>query len=224
MIKYIFWDFNGTILDDRELSLILLNEMLEKQNKPSITMEQYLEVFGFPIQDYYLKTGISFEHKSFEEMSIWFIEKYQPQSLEQSLHEGLISTLKSLHKKGIKQIVLSASEQNNLLEQMNHYKITPYFDYILGTSDIINHNKEEVGLSFIQKHHINPKNCLYIGDTIYDYDVAIKMGVYPVLYSGGHQSISRLKLKTSLVIDKISDIIKIVNDMEKGEENHEEIF
>jgi hypothetical protein len=26
MIKYIFWDFNGTILDDRELSLILLND------------------------------------------------------------------------------------------------------------------------------------------------------------------------------------------------------
>ena len=55
-------------------------------------MDQYLEVFGFPIQDYYLKTGISFEHKSFEEMSIWFIDKYQPQSLEQSLHEGLLST------------------------------------------------------------------------------------------------------------------------------------
>lgn len=217
MIKYIFWDFNGTILDDRELSLILLNEMLEEQNKPSISMDQYLDVFGFPIQDYYRKTGISFEHKSFEEMSVWFIAKYQPQSLEQSLHEGVLSTLKTVQEMGIKHIVLSASEQNNLIEQMNHYKITPYFDHILGTSDITNHNKEEVGLSFIKEYNINPKTCLYIGDTIYDYDVAINMGVNPVLYSGGHQSISRLKQKTSLVIDKICDIIKIVKDMEKGE-------
>ncbi|MDD2574852.1 MAG: HAD hydrolase-like protein [Acholeplasmataceae bacterium] len=217
MIKYIFWDFNGTILDDRELSLVLLNEMLKKQNKPSLSMDQYLDVFGFPIQDYYLKTGISFEHKSFEEMSVWYIAKYQPQSLEQSLHKGLLSTLKILHDEGIKHIVLSASEQNNLIEQVNHYQINPYFDYILGTSDITNHNKEEVGLSFIKEHNIDPKSCLYIGDTIYDFDVAIKMGVYPVLYSGGHQSISRLKQKTSIVINQISDIIKIVKDMEKGE-------
>lgn len=213
MIKYIFWDFNGTILNDVDLSLDLLNEMLAKQNKPSITMNQYLDVFGFPIKDYYLKSGISFDHKTFEEMSVWYIAQYQPQSLEQSLHNNLVHTIKTLHDIGIKHIVLSASEQKNLEEQIEHYEIRNYFDYVLGTSDITNHNKEAVGIKFMSDHQIDPKTCLYVGDTIYDYDVAVTMGVKPVLFSGGHQSKSRLKSKTHLVIDDISDIIKIAKEL-----------
>ena len=33
MIKYVIWDFNGTILDDKELSLNLLNEILKTREK-----------------------------------------------------------------------------------------------------------------------------------------------------------------------------------------------
>ncbi len=32
--KHIIWDYNGTILDDVDLCLNLLNEMLVQQNKP----------------------------------------------------------------------------------------------------------------------------------------------------------------------------------------------
>ena len=44
-IKYIIWDFNGTILDDLDLCLDLLNGMLAKQQKPMVTKKDYLEIF-----------------------------------------------------------------------------------------------------------------------------------------------------------------------------------
>ena len=50
MYKYLIWDFNGTILDDLELCLHLLNVMLEKQNKPKLDVPAYKHVFGFPIR------------------------------------------------------------------------------------------------------------------------------------------------------------------------------
>ena len=38
--KYVIFDFNGTILDDVDLCLSLLNEMLNLKGLPSITKEK----------------------------------------------------------------------------------------------------------------------------------------------------------------------------------------
>lgn len=53
MIKHIFLDFNGTIINDVDLCLKLLNELLAVQKKEPISMERYKEIFTFPIQKYY---------------------------------------------------------------------------------------------------------------------------------------------------------------------------
>ena len=41
MIKYVFFDFNGTIIDDVDLCLELLNKILKGQNKKIVNMEEY---------------------------------------------------------------------------------------------------------------------------------------------------------------------------------------
>ena len=41
MEKHIFFDFNGTIINDVDLCLDLLNQILNKQNKKTLSMEEY---------------------------------------------------------------------------------------------------------------------------------------------------------------------------------------
>ena len=53
MIKYIFFDFNGTIIDDVDLCLELLNKLLKSQNKPTFDIDGYKKIFTFPIIKYY---------------------------------------------------------------------------------------------------------------------------------------------------------------------------
>lgn len=211
MIKYVIWDFNGTIIDDRELSLNLLNEILEKQGKNPVDEEAYLDLFGFPIHKYYLKAGITFEKESFDDIAKWYIAKYQPFSLNLKLHDGVVEALIILRKMGIKNICLSASLQENLEEQLKHFEIYDYFDYIIGIDNIKALGKDKVGTQFLKEHKINPQECLYIGDTIYDYDVAKKMKVRSVLFSGGHQSKERLLKKTRIIIDNVYDIISLID-------------
>lgn len=222
MIKYVIWDFNGTILDDRNLTHQLLNELLIRQNKPPVSLEQYLNIFGFPIKDYYIEAGLDFEVESFEDMAKWFIQVYQPASLKQNLTPYLVETLKELKALGIKNIVLSASEQQNLEEQLNHFNLSQYFDAILGTSNIHAVGKKDVGLNYLEKHKIDPKHCIMIGDTDEDYYVATHLGAIAVLYSGGHQSVNRLKRTTNLIIDNIYDILKLIKNIK--EKKSEEIF
>lgn len=222
MIKYVIWDFNGTILDDRELTLKLLNELLEKQNKPPLNLNEYLEVFGFPIKDYYLKAGLDFKNESFSQMADWFIEVFQPASLKLELVENVEKTLKSLVKLNIKNICLSASEQNNLLEQLKHYNIDHYFTAILGTSDVYVASKKDVGLNYLKENNINPNNCLLIGDTTEDYLVGQYLKVKTVLYSKGHQSKTRLIKSTNLIINNIYDILALIKKIQ--EEKNEKIL
>ena len=99
--KYIFWDFNGTILDDVELCLVLLNDMLKKRNLPLVSKDKYLHIFGFPVIEYYKRAGLTFENESFESMAVDFIDKYQPASYACSLYSGIKELLAFNKAKGI---------------------------------------------------------------------------------------------------------------------------
>lgn len=213
MIKHIFWDFNGTILDDRDLCLKLLNKLLKTEKKPPISYEKYLDIFGFPIKDYYKKAGIEFKYQTFKEMSEWFISVYQPLSLKLSLYDGVIDSLKTIKEMNLNNICLSASNKNNLLEQLKHYKIDGYFKDILGTDNVLALGKLEVAEKYIEEKGIKKENSLLIGDTDADYELAKSLGFKCVLFTKGHQSKNRLALIDVLTIDNIKDLIKII----KGE-------
>lgn len=46
-MKTIFFDFNGTIINDVDLCLNILNEMLKENGLEPITLERYREIFYF---------------------------------------------------------------------------------------------------------------------------------------------------------------------------------
>jgi len=44
--------------NDTGLSLDLINGLLSKRNLPILTLEEYRNVFTFPVKDYYSKAGL----------------------------------------------------------------------------------------------------------------------------------------------------------------------
>ena len=50
----IFWDWNGTLMDDVDFTHGCLNWMLETHGYPQrYDLNEYREIFGFPIEEYY---------------------------------------------------------------------------------------------------------------------------------------------------------------------------
>lgn len=189
-MKYIFWDFNGTILDDARLCYDILIEMLKEEERPLVTFDEYLMIFTFPVETYYDKV-YDLKKTPFKVLAHRFIDKYQPRSLSLGLHDGVIETIKACEEKGYKNVLLSASEIKNLHEQLKHYKIDHLFDEVLGTSDVYANSKVKVAERFIEENHINPKDILMIGDTLHDAEVAHSLGCRILLYTKGHQHPSR---------------------------------
>lgn len=191
-MKTIFWDFNGTILDDARLCHDILNRMLAEEERPTVTFEEYLMIFTFPVKDYYAKV-YDFNKTSFDVLAKRFIDLYQPESLRLSLHEDVLRVITYFAVKGYRNVLLSASEINNLHAQLRHFRIDHLFDDILGTDDIHAHSKTHVAKAFMERRKLDHDDVILIGDTLHDAEVAEAIGARIILYTKGHQHRRRLE-------------------------------
>lgn len=211
MIKYVFFDFNGTIIDDVDLCLDLLNDILREQHKKEVSLEEYKNIFTFPIRRYYELAGVDFNIESYESLAIKFIEKYQPASYNCNLYPGIRDVVEFLHSKGIKCVILSASEINNLKDQCEKFKIDTLFDDILGISNIHAASKVGIAKDYFKLHDIKPNEAIFIGDTLHDEEVATSLNVKSFLVPNGHQSYEVLSSGKSQIL---SDIRCLKDDYE----------
>lgn len=204
-MKYIFWDFNGTILDDANLCYEILNEMLIEESRPTVTFDDYLNIFTFPVEKYYAMV-YDLSKSNFIDLAHRFINKYQPRSLGISLHKNVVEVIKHFKNQGIINILLSASETKNLNEQLEHFKIKELFNDVLGTDNIYAKSKVLVAKEYIKKNQINPKDVLMIGDTLHDAEVASELNFDIILYTKGHQHKNRLKK-----YENIEDFLQLID-------------
>ena len=190
--SHVFWDWNGTLLDDLNWSFHVLNTMLKRRKlKVLHELSEYHEVFGFPIIDYYRKVGFNFEKEPYEDLAREYVELYYKDRTGGSpLAEGAEEVLSLIKANNIKQVVLSASSYDYLMPQIDEFNIKHYFDEILGISNIYAGSKKEIGCNYMSEKNI--KNAVLIGDTTHDYEVAKAMGVDCILIPNGHQSRERL--------------------------------
>lgn len=207
MKKTIFWDFNGTILDDAYIVYEILVDMLKEVDRPTVTFEEYLHIFTFPVRDYYAKV-YDLDKTPFDVLAKRFIKQYMMRSKQAKLHQYVVETIQYFKDQGYRNVVLSASEINNLKTQLKAYKIDHLFDEILGTSDVHATGKIGVGNAYMKKANIDPKQAVMIGDTIHDHEVAKSLGVRFICFTKGHQHPSRLTAYET--IEKFSELKDLI--------------
>ena len=186
--ELILWDWNGTLLDDVELCENALNRLLQRYGYPQrYDHEQYRAIFGFPVEDYYVRAGFDFTRHSFAELAESYMEDYIPASAACPLMAGAVDALEAFKNAGLRQVILSASPVTTLTRQVEERGVTPYFDRLLGLGDIYAKSKVEVGLAFMRESGIDAEKTVMIGDSVHDFEVAQALGVHCVLQSAGHQ-------------------------------------
>lgn len=59
-VENILFDFNGTIVNDIDLCLTILNDMLTLRKHNVVDLKQYLAIFDFPVIEYYKNLDLFF--------------------------------------------------------------------------------------------------------------------------------------------------------------------
>jgi phosphoglycolate phosphatase len=196
----IIWDWNGTLLNDLELSVSSIGQVLRENGLPEISTDRHRETFGFPVREYYQRIGFDLGRLSFEELSRSFIERYSSRVLECDLYPGARELLSALQGRGVRQAVLSAAEEGHLRLQLGHCGILGYFDEVFGLSDTHAASKIERGQELIGRLDCPRGEILLIGDTDHDLEVARELDVDALLLGDGHQAYERLIARHSRVL------------------------
>lgn len=207
MYDTIIFDFNGTLIDDCDLCLKILNYLTKEYELETVSMKKYKEIFTFPVYLYYKELGFNTDINEFALVAKKFHAYYNDLSYKEvKLFDSVVEVLNTLSKR-VKLVCLSASLKETLIKQLKFYNIYDYFNYIVGLEDTHANSKEEVAIQFMKENNIDCKKTLMVGDSIHDFEVASAINVDCILVSTGHTSKKRLLETNCKVIDDLKVLI-----------------
>lgn len=201
----IIFDFDGTIADTFDYVSELMSR---KAGLPNLTLdERRLRFGGLSIR------GMMHNLKKPYWWGLWMFF-YGRREMSRHMYEiklfvGMELVIRELHKRGHKLYVLSSNRNQNIRLLLDHYKLAPYFTHTQGNASIL---RKGVALRWLLwRHHIDPKDCYYVGDETGDLDAARRLGIRGVGVVWGYNHEEKLLAdKPVALAKKPRDLLKLL--------------
>jgi phosphoglycolate phosphatase len=215
MVNSIIWDWNGTIIDDVEYNVSVVNTLLERRNLKTVSTAQYKELRKVPIKHFYMDIGIKIDNEeTFNKIIEEYWGIYRKDFKRVKLNNGIKNALNKLNVDGIKNYLLSLTRHEELLEQIKIFDIENEFEMIMGSENSEVKGKVDKAKELIASEKINIRDTLFVGDVINDYEVAGNLGIKCILYLNGHQIIERKDKYNT--IERFEDILVYIKEQDKN--------
>lgn len=208
---HIFWDFNGTVIDDVHNALGCVNDLLDRKNRPHITLEDYYNYVETPIIGFY-RHILPPEELNFDEISKNYHEDYAKRINETQLSTGAYELMHSLKNNGAHQYIITANIIDEATDLIKKYGIYDCIDVIIGAENTLAESKTERAVKLFESLNIDRNDAVFIGDTLHDLETANALGIDCVLVSYGHQGRRLLEEHNAFVVDTMEEIKKIIYD------------
>lgn len=206
--KHLVFDWNGTLIDDAWIFVDVLNALLKKRNLNKIDLNDYQEMFCFPLSDFYQALGFDVTLEAFKILKKDFIFEYKKRQFLAHLFPDTLDALNKIKSQSMKLSILSASNQKILNSLMSFYSIDHFFEHILGVDNYEAVGKESLGVNLLKNLGGSLSDIVMIGDTDLDYRVSQNLGIDCILISRGHQSHKRLSKLDCPVIYSLEDLLE----------------
>lgn len=212
--KHIIWDFNGTLLDDVQLSVDCDNHVFDRLGLPHITAQDYRRHMTMPVRDFYTALGIDLNVYPYETIADIWLEMFNSNAVECGLAAGALAAIDRLAAAGYTQSVLSASYEPDLIAQCRALGLTQRMIAINGLSDQSARKKTEIGRVQMQSLGLEGKNVVLVGDMIADAQLAQDLGARCVLVPWGHNSLERLSETGAPIAHRFEELEEILAAMD----------
>ncbi len=209
--KHIFWDFNGTIIDDVHNALSCVNDMLSRKGMKTITLKEYYDYVETPIVNFYYRI-LPPEEVVFSEISKAYHEDYARHLEETTLAEGVKELLEELKAKGLHQYIITSNYIGETLDLTKKFGIHNLFEAILGADNTLAESKIERAKAFFESKGIERNEAIFIGDTLHDLETANALGIDCVLVAYGHQGKKLLSEHNAFTVENVEGIKKYIFD------------
>ncbi len=203
----VIWDWNGTLLDDTQTCYQIANDMrVERGMQPMTDIAAYRAVFRFPVVEYYKKMGYTFETEPYESVSEEFVRLYAERVSRCPLQPYARETLQAVLDRGARQVLLSATGQGRLDEQVAMFSLTNCFERVIGGQNNFACGKADYACAFLAECGVPARRALFVGDTDHDFEIAASIGCGCALLVPGHQSREHLASLGAPLLDSLREM------------------
>ena len=214
MIKFIIFDFDGTLVNTLPLTSEAVRRFLKYKNiNKTITDEDVLKVMslvGNEICQHFMYPEII----NMDEYNDVYKKEIELLASQGKPFPNVISTLKTLKQKGIKLYILS----NKNDETVKRYTSIIFGNDIFIDSQGVVDNippkpSPDLVEYFLNKNQLNKEEGLFIGDSEIDLETAINCHMKSVIMSYGYADKEKMKKlpKPDYLLSDFKDIVKIIN-------------
>jgi len=207
MENVLVFDFDGTIVDSKDIGINIYNEIAEEYNFKKIDNSVVSNLSALSIAQKCKVLGIPISKIPF--LAYKINEKFKNHILNVKVFDKMKDVLYSLDKSGYSLNIISSNTENTIKAVLQNNDLD-IFKNIYSSKNIF--GKHTVINSFIKKHKLNKKDILYVGDELRDIEACKKSKIKIISVTWGFDSHDLLLSGNPDFIAKTpADIIEIVS-------------
>ncbi len=208
MLKYIIFDFDGTLVDSRDLSIQVINQLAEKYQFNRLSREQIEHLRKYPIAE--RCRAINFPLYKIPFAFFDFLLLYKQGTDQLSLYPGIKDLLVELEAENYKLAVISSNTEENIRQALLNNNIE-MIDDVLAASIF---GKDKVIKSFLKRHSLTASEVLYVGDELRDILACKRAGIKIAWVSWGFDSIEVTEIeKPDFTVHQPMDLLSIAQSI-----------
>lgn len=195
MIKAVIFDFDEVIIRSAENHLNAFLQTLERIGY-KVNKNEVIKRFGKTAKDITRDLFPNWKEKEINSFLVKKEKTYREIIEKKGIRKvrGVKGLLDFLTKRKIKLAICSASSRKNLLVGLEKTNLKRYFKIIVSAEDVKRHKPNPDPLLRTAKLlKENPKNCVYIGDSIYEMQAAKRAKMIAIGLVTGFYSEKELK-------------------------------
>ena len=212
--KVIMLDFDGTTACTVHAIYHAAKRMLNEYGY-EVEKSVVYKNFGLALPySFYCFAGVeSFDEATSKQMIADYNRIYQAEAEQLiELFDGVVETLDTLKKAGVKIVIASNNVHPVLERQLKNLGIRQYIDDIVAVEDVENVKPApDIALEVLRRCNIPAHEAIVVGDSTYDMDMGREAGCDLCGVSfGGHTPEMLREKGAKYIIDNFSELAKIV--------------
>lgn len=217
MIKFLFWDLDGTLTESEEGITKSVQYALEKIGRPEPVLEKLKVFIGPPL----LEQFISYAHidrQTAEDAVKYYRERYSVKGIfENRPYPQIPELLEELKEKGFQNVVASSKPELYVKRILEHYDISKYFVQVAGaTMDGQRSQKADVIEEALKRIGIGDRRgqVIMIGDREHDVLGARQAGIDCISVTYGYGTIDELEKAEPLrIVSSVNELRNTIMEL-----------
>jgi phosphoglycolate phosphatase-like HAD superfamily hydrolase len=208
---HVVWDWNGTLLDDFELTAEIAGRTLAALGVEGVTGEDIRTHFRRPFGAFYASLfGRPVSADEFRYIRDRYLFEYEARHLELRLQPDALAAMDLLAERDATQSLLSMAPDGQLQALVDHHRIRHRFALVEGSpQDDSDGSKADHLARHLATLGVAPTTAVVIGDTVDDHEAAEASGAASVLVTTGSTSRASLETTGAPVVDTLVEAAQI---------------